>query len=63
MDYGTVKFFDEKKGYGFIKSDDNGKDVFVHSSGLIDKIKQDDRVEYDTEEGKKGIQAIDVKKL
>ena len=58
---GTVKFFNETKGFGFIKPDDSGDDVFVHSSGLIDTISDDDRVEYDLERGKKGMNAVNVK--
>jgi len=58
---GTVKFFNETKGFGFIKPSDSNEDIFVHSSGLIDKIQQNDKVEYETERGKKGLSAINVK--
>jgi cold shock protein len=58
---GTVKFFNETKGFGFIKSADSGEDIFVHSSGLIDKIKENDKVEYEQERGKKGMNAVKVK--
>jgi len=58
---GTVKFFNETKGFGFIKSSDSGEEIFVHSSGLIDKIKQNDKVEYEQEKGKKGMNAVKVK--
>ena len=58
---GTVKFFNGSKGFGFIKPDDSSEDIFVHSSGLIDDIRQNDRVEYDTERGKKGMNAVNVK--
>ena len=58
---GTVKFFNETKGFGFIKPDDSSEDIFVHSSGLIDEIRENDKVEYDTEKGKKGMNAVNVK--
>ena len=60
---GTVKFFNGSKGFGFIKPDDSGEDIFVHSSGLIDDIRENDRVEYDTERGKKGMNAVNVKRI
>ena len=58
---GTVKFFNESKGFGFIKPDDSSEEVFVHSSGLVDDIRENDKVEYDTERGKKGMNAVNVK--
>jgi len=58
---GTVKFFDENKGFGFIKPDDSSKEIYVHSSGLIDQIRENDKVEYDEERGKKGMNAVTVK--
>ena len=58
---GTVKFYNEAKGFGFIKPSGQGEDIFVHSSGLIDNIRQNDRVEYDSEQGKKGMNAVRVK--
>ena len=58
---GTVKFFNEAKGFGFIKPADSSEDIFVHSSGLIDEIRQNDEVEYDVERGKKGLNAVNVK--
>ncbi len=60
MQKGTVKFFDETKGFGFIKSSETGEDIFVHSSGLIDRIKEDDEVQFNTEEGRKGLNAVNV---
>ena len=60
---GTVKFFNETKGFGFIKHDNSNKETFVHANGLIDQIQADDRVEFDVEQGKKGLNAINVKKI
>ncbi|MDX2047961.1 MAG: cold shock domain-containing protein [Chitinophagaceae bacterium] len=59
---GTVKFYNTEKGYGFIKHDDSNAETFVHSSGLIDQIKQGDKVEFELIEGKKGMNAVNVKK-
>ena len=59
--HGTVKFFNTEKGFGFIKHDDSGQETFVHSSGLIDQIKENDRVEFDVQNGKKGLNAVNVK--
>ena len=61
MNKGTVKFFNETKGFGFIKDADSTKEYFVHSSGLLDRIREDDEVTFDLEEGKKGINAVNVK--
>ena len=61
MKTGKVKFFNESKGYGFIKEDDSGQEYFVHSSGLIDQVNDDDEVTFDLTEGKKGMNAINVK--
>ncbi len=58
---GTVKFFNESKGFGFIKPNDGGEDIFVHASGLIDDINENDNVEFDVEEGRKGMNAVNVK--
>jgi CspA family cold shock protein len=58
---GTVKFFNNSKGFGFIKPDDSSEDIFVHSSGLIDNIRENDKVEYDVERGKKGMNAVNVR--
>ncbi|MBX2962765.1 MAG: cold shock domain-containing protein [Cyclobacteriaceae bacterium] len=60
---GTVKFFNETKGFGFIKPSDSSEDIFVHSSGLIDEIRENDQVEYDAERGRKGMNAVNVKVL
>ncbi|MXV50590.1 cold shock domain-containing protein [Pedobacter sp. HMF7647] len=58
---GTVKFFNNQKGFGFISQSDSKNDVFVHSTGLIDQIRENDKVSFDLEEGKKGPSAVNVK--
>jgi CspA family cold shock protein len=58
---GTVKFFNSEKGFGFIKHDDSNKETFVHVSGLVSDIKEGDKVEFDVQEGKKGLNAVNVK--
>ncbi len=61
---GTVKFFNESKGYGFITNDDTGKDIFVHVTGLNgETINEGDKVEYVEEEGRKGMTAAQVRVL
>ena len=61
MENGTVKFFNSEKGYGFIKDANSDKEYFVHSSGLKNTIKEGDSVSYDLQEGKKGLNAVNVK--
>ena len=61
MQTGTVKFFNDSKGFGFIKPDNSGDDIFVHSSGLIDQIRQNDKVQFEVQKGKKGMNAVNVK--
>ncbi len=61
MHKGTVKFFNVTKGFGFIKEAESGKEYFVHATGLIDKVKENDEVTFELQEGKKGLNAIDVK--
>ncbi len=60
MSNGTVKFFNNAKGYGFITPEDGGKDVFVHMNGLTDEISEGDNVRFDVEETQKGLSAINV---
>ncbi len=60
MQEGTVKFFNETKGFGFIRPTE-GEDIFVHHSGLIDQIRENDRVSFDVQDGRKGLNAINVK--
>lgn len=61
MNKGTVKFFNDSKGFGFIVEDDTNKEYFVHVSGLIDDINEGDSVEFELKEGRKGLNAVDVK--
>ena len=61
MSKGTVKFFNDAKGFGFIKEEDSNEEYFVHVSGLIDEIKEGDEVEFELKEGKKGLNAVNVK--
>ncbi len=61
MSKGVVKFFTETKGFGFIIDADTNKEYFVHVSGLVDKVKENDEVEFSLEEGRKGLNAVNVK--
>jgi CspA family cold shock protein len=61
MEKGTVKFFNGSKGFGFIIDDDSKKEYFVHVSGLIDEINEGDAVEFELQEGKKGLNAVNVR--
>lgn len=58
---GTVKFFNDSKGYGFIVEEGTGQEVFVHVTGLVDKIRNGDEVMFETKKGKKGMTAVEVK--
>ncbi|MEO9533095.1 MAG: cold shock domain-containing protein [Crocinitomicaceae bacterium] len=61
MNKGKVKFFNESKGFGFIVDDESQKEHFVHISGLIDEVRENDEVTYELQEGKKGLNAVNVK--
>jgi cold shock protein len=63
MQEGTVKFFNFSKGFGFIKPDNSSEDVFVHVSGCIDEITENDKVRFEIERGKKGLNAVNVEKI
>ena len=58
---GTVKFFNEGKGFGFIKHDNSSQETFVHVSGLKDQVKENDHVEFELQQGKKGMNAVNVR--
>jgi cold shock protein len=57
---GTVKFFNETKGFGFIKEDESGTEYFVHITGLVDKVRENDKVTFELKEGRKGMNAVSV---
>jgi CspA family cold shock protein len=61
MQEGKVKFFNETKGFGFITPNNGSEDIFVHISGIINPIKENDSVVYEVEQGKKGLNAVNVK--
>lgn len=61
MPTGTVKFFNDSKGFGFIITDGTSQEVFVHASGLVDQIREGDKVTFEVEQGKKGPNAVKVK--
>lgn len=62
MKEGKVKFFNEAKGYGFIRDNESGEEYFVHATGLIDEIRDDDDVTFELREGRKGMNAFDVRR-
>ncbi len=61
METGVVKFFNESKGFGFIKTEKTGQDIFVHVSGLKEEIRENDKVTFEVQEGKKGLNAVNVR--
>ncbi len=61
MKTGTVKFFNELKGFGFIKDDETEEEFFVHATGLIDQVREGDEVSFELKEGRKGMNAANVK--
>jgi len=63
MNKGTVKFFNESKGFGFITEEGTNKEHFVHVSGLIDEVRENDEVEFDLQDGRKGLNAVNVRVL
>ncbi|MES2829813.1 MAG: cold shock domain-containing protein [Bacteroidota bacterium] len=60
MKTGTIKFYNTAKGFGFIKLDENGQDIFVHSTSLKGPVREGDKVQFQVEDGKKGLTAIQV---
>jgi cold shock protein len=60
MQKGTVKFFNNSKGFGFIKVENSNEEVFVHISGLIDEVAENDYVQFEVQQGKKGLNAVNV---
>ncbi|HLT87840.1 MAG TPA: cold-shock protein [Sphingobacterium sp.] len=61
MQEGTVKFFNVTKGFGFITPSNGGQDIFVHSTGLVSDVRENDTVTFDVEQGKKGLNAVNVR--
>ena len=61
MNKGSVKFFNESKGFGFIVDDETKTEYFVHVTGLIDEVNEGDAVEFELQEGRKGLNAVNVK--
>ncbi len=61
MKEGTVKFFNETKGFGFVKETSSGQEYFVHVSGLVDQIRENDNITFELKEGKKGLNAVNVR--
>ncbi len=61
MQEGTVKFFNVTKGFGFITPSNGGQDIFVHSTGLVSEVRENDNVTFDVEQGKKGLNAVNVR--
>lgn len=62
MNNGTVKFYNDLKGFGFIKETNSDQDYFVHASGLVDEIRENDEVVFELQEGRKGLNAVNVKR-
>lgn len=63
MKKGVVKFFNNDKGFGFIVDEESKEDVFVHKTGLVDNIQEDDTVEFEVEQGNRGLNAVNVTKV
>jgi cold shock protein len=61
MNTGTVKFFNNAKGFGFIKDNQTGNEIFVHVTGLVDEVKENDEVSFEVQDGRKGLNAVNVK--
>ncbi len=62
MNNGTVKFFNDSKGFGFIKEANSDQEYFVHVSGLVDEVRENDEVTFDLQDGRKGLNAVNVKR-
>lgn len=63
MKTGKVKFYNVSKGFGFIVADDTNQDIFVHQTGLVHEIRENDHVSFEVKDGKKGLNAINVEKI
>lgn len=63
MQEGTIKFFNETKGFGFITPAEGGKDIFVHKTNLVHEVRENDRVQFEVENGQRGLNAINVERI
>jgi CspA family cold shock protein len=63
MKTGTIKFFNNAKGFGFIKVDETEEEIFIHVTGLIDQVREADKVSFEVRDGKRGVNAFNVKKI
>jgi CspA family cold shock protein len=61
MKQGTVKFFNQTKGFGFVKETSTGEEFFVHVSGLVDEVRENDTITFEVQQGKKGLNAVKVR--
>jgi cold shock protein len=61
MKEGTVKFFNETKGFGFVKETSTNQEYFVHVSGLVDQIRENDEITFEVVQGRKGLNAVNVR--
>ena len=61
MKKGTVKFFNQTKGFGFVREEESEQEYFVHVTGLIDEVRENDKITFELKEGKKGLNAVNVR--
>ncbi len=62
MTTGKIKFFNQSKGYGFIVPNDGNQEIFVHATGLVDQVRENDDVTFELVQGKKGLNAVNVRR-
>ncbi|MGE0771874.1 MAG: cold-shock protein [Cyclobacteriaceae bacterium] len=61
MKQGTVKFFNQTKGFGFVRDEETSQEYFVHVTGLIDEVRENDRITFELKDGRKGLNAVNVR--